>query len=81
MIKKYNGNKNASGTILQSERENRGVSKADLCRKLDLAGININTDELYLMEHNKLMIKDFELIAICKILEIDLNIFKDCIDD
>ena len=45
MIKKYNGNKNASGTILQSERENRGVSKADLCRKLDLAGININTDE------------------------------------
>ena len=81
MIKRYNGNKNVSGFVIHTERKKRGISKIDFCRQLELKGININIDELYLMEHNKLMIKDFELIAICKILNVDLNIFKDCIDD
>jgi len=47
--------------------------------KKNIAGMVIkiaNRDELLLMEKNKLMIKDFELVAICKILKVDLNILK-----
>lgn len=81
MIKKYNEKKNIVGTVIRTAREEKGISKSALSRQLELLGVYINRDELYLMEHNNLMIKDFELIAISKILDIDLNTFKKCLYD
>lgn len=81
MIKKYNNKKNISGSFLKNAREKKKITKAELCKKLELEGVYINRDELLLMEKNQLMIKDFELVAISKILDIDLNNLKDYLED
>ena len=52
------------------------MSKKDLSKELELCGVYINRDELLLIEKNQLLVKDFELIAISKILDIDLNNLK-----
>ncbi len=79
-IKKYYDKKNVAGYVIRKERLKKNIKKVDLCRQLDLIGVSINEDELYLIESNKLPLKDFELIAICKVLGIDLNIMKDLIE-
>lgn len=79
MIKKYNNKKNVAGIYIKKVMKEKGIKKKDLCQKLELCGISINPDELLLMEKDNLMIKDFELIAICKILEIDINKLKEYI--
>ena len=81
MIKKYNNQKNISGTFIKNARESKKMTKAELCKRLELTGVYINRDELLLMEKNQLMIKDFELVAISKILDIDLNNLKDYLED
>ena len=57
------------------------MSKTDLSKKLELKGVNINRDELRLVENNQLLLKDFELVAISVILDIDLNNLKDYLDN
>lgn len=81
MIKKYNNKKNISGILLKEARERKGITKTELCKNLELKGVYINRDELLLMEKNQLMIKDFELVAISVILDIDLNNLKDYLED
>ena len=76
MIKRYNDKKNVSGNIIKQARENKHLTKTEVCRKLELEGVYLNRDELLLMEKNQLMIKDFELIALCYILDIDINNLK-----
>lgn len=65
--KKFNNLKNATGTVIKRAREEK---------ELELCGVYINRDELLLIEKNQLLVKDFELIAISKILDIDLNNLK-----
>lgn len=81
MIKKYNEQKNVAGLVIRTEREKRGVKPTELCRKLELKGIYISREELYRMEHNQMMIKDFEVIAIFQVLHADLNILKNFIEN
>ena len=66
--KKFNNLKNATGTIIKRAREEKKMSKKDLSKELELCGVYINRDELLLIEKNQLLVKDFELIAISKIL-------------
>lgn len=80
MIKKYNDNLNVCGDIIRETRENKQITKVDLCKKLELHGIYIDRNQLYMLEYNQLLIKDFELLAIAKVLDIDLNKLKDLID-
>lgn len=80
MIKRYNDKKNVSGSLIKKIREEKNIGTMDLCRKLELHGIYIDRTELYLLEHNQIMIKDFELLAIAKVLNVDLNEFKNLID-
>ena len=42
-------------------------------RELDLIDVPINPDELYRIERQNMILKDYELIAICMILDIDYN--------
>ena len=49
------------------------MSRADVSRELDLIDIPINPDELYRIEKQIMVLKDYELIAICMILGIDYN--------
>lgn len=81
MLKRYNDKKNISGTLIRRAREEKGMSKVRLSQLLDTYGIYINTDELLRIEKNQLLVKDFELIAIAQILDIDLNQLKKCLED
>lgn len=80
-VKKYKGKKNISGNFIKKVREEKGLTKTDFCKKLELEGVNINRDELLLIEKNQLLVKVFELIAISKVLDIDLNNLKDYLED
>lgn len=81
MLKRYNNKKNISGTLIKKAREDRGMSKIKLSQLLDTYGVYINTDELLRIEKNQVLVKDFELVAIATILDIDLNNLKNYLED
>ena len=72
-MKKFEGKSNAYGKIIEKYRKNKNMSRADVSRELDLIDIPINPDELYRIERQNMILKDYELIAICMILDIDYN--------
>ena len=81
MLKRYNNKKNISGILIRSAREEKGMSKVRLSQLLDTYGIYINTDELLRIEKNHLLVKEFELVAIAQILDIDLTQLKNDLED
>ena len=70
-MRKYNGLPNISGKTIEKYRLEQNMSREDLAEKLQLMGINIDRSHIYRIEIGRVMLKDFELIAICKILNID----------
>ena len=70
-MKKYKGQSNCYGKIIEEYRIKRGLSRADLSREMDLLGVPLSGDEIYRIEKQKMILKDFELISICIILKID----------
>ena len=72
-MKKFEGKSNAYGKIIEKYRKNKNMSRADVSRELDLINIPINPDKLYRIERQTMILKDYELIAICMILGIDYN--------
>lgn len=70
-MKKYDNKANVIGTLLKQHREAKGWNKEDVCRKVQLHGVYIHRVELYRMEQGISIIKDFELIALCEVLDID----------
>ena len=65
-----NGNSNY---LIYGHRNKKGLSKEEVCRRVQLHGVYIHRVELYRMEKGISIIKDFELIALCKVLDIDYN--------
>lgn len=64
------------GGFIKDAREKKNISKADLSIELDLLGVPITAVEIYRMETNRMIIKDFELVALCTALDVDLNDLK-----
>lgn len=76
-MRKYNNEPNITGKIIENARLSKNMSREDLSEKLQLLGIEVDRSFVYRIECQKSILKDFELIAICQILDIDLNTFKD----
>lgn len=72
-MKKFRGKSNCYGDLIEYYRIKRGFSRADLSREMDLLGIPLSGDEIYRIEKQKMILKDFELVAICIILHIDFK--------
>lgn len=72
-IRKLNDNVNIVGTNLKQIREDRGLSQQDLCCKLELLGVTMYKSDIYEIENNKRLVKDFESKAICIALSISLD--------
>ena len=81
MLKRFNGKKNISGILIKEARIQKGITKKRLSEILDTYGVYINPDELLRIEKNKVLVKDFELVAIAQILNIDLNQLKSNLED
>lgn len=80
-MKKYENNKNnVVGKLIRKYRENKNLTKVELCKRLQLHAVYIDSTELKRMEDGRMIIKDFELIALCKELNIDYNELKNLID-
>ena len=72
-MRKYNNKSNISGEIIKQTREAQNISREQLAEKLQLLGINIDRTSILRIESGKVILKDFELISICKILNLDYN--------
>lgn len=72
-MKKYNNKANIIGNLLIEHRKKMNLSKEEVCRRVQLYGIDINRVELYRMEKGMSIVKDFELVALCNVLNIDYN--------
>lgn len=75
-MKRFRGNKNAYGKLIKEYRKQKKFSRNDLSRELDLMEIPMSQDEIYRIESQKLVLKDYELIAICVVLNINFDILK-----
>ena len=72
-MKKFNNKANIIGNLLQEHRKKKDFSKEEVCRRVQLYGIDLHRVELYRMEKGISIVKDFELVALCNVLDIDYN--------
>ena len=77
-FKKINGKSNVIGQNIRKYRKLRQYTQRELSDKIALLGIDIYHSDISLIENNKLFLKDFEIIAFCKVLGISYDqIFED----
>ena len=79
-MKKYENKNNVIGNLIKDYRIRQGLSKSELCRRLQLHAVYLDITELNRMEEGRMIIKDFELIGLCKVLEIDYDDLKKSIE-
>lgn len=79
-MKKYEAkNSNVIGQLVHNYRKFRKLKKVDLCKQLQLHAVYIDSTELKRIEEGKMIVKDFELIAFCKVLDIPYKDLKNVI--
>ena len=78
-MRKYEGKSNLAGEFIETALSRKNMTKEHLCTQLQLYGINIDIRHLYRIIRGTVILKDFELIIICKILDIDYNELKELI--
>ena len=71
--KKSNDKANIIGKNVKKYRTIKGYTQEQLCQKLDLLGINLYHSDIYLIEYNKRIVKDYEAYAFAKVFEISLD--------
>lgn len=75
-MKKFNEYRNIIGPLLKEHREQLNYTKTELSYKLELLGVELDRFELYKIETAKKSVKDFELIALCIVLDINMDELK-----
>ncbi len=80
-MKKFNHCRNVIGNLIKKHREEKHYTKTELSHKLELLGIELDRFELYKIETAKTSVKDFELIGLCIVLDIDFEELKKLVED
>lgn len=62
-IRKIKNNVNIVGQNVKKYRELQKLSQEDLCRKMQLLGVTMYIADIYEIENNKRLVKDFEAKA------------------
>ena len=75
-MRKINGKSNLCGEYLKNKRMEKNLNRSQLEKKLQLLGLSITVDYIYSIETNRIILKDFELIAFSIALDINLNELK-----
>ena len=71
--KKFNEQSNVIGKNIKKYRELMHLSQRELSNKIALLGINIYHSDISQIENQKILLKDFEIIAFCKALHISYD--------
>lgn len=80
-MKKYENDKsNVIGNLIKKYREKNNLNKVELCKMLQLHAVYLTGTELKRIEEGEMIVKDFELIGLCKVLDIDYTELKDTIE-
>lgn len=79
--RKINGNLNIIANNLRKYREERKLSQPDMCRELALLGITMYNNDIYEIEYNKRTVKDYELYAFAKILNVSYDQLFEGVED
>ena len=72
-VRKLNNNLNVIGDNLRKYRKEKHLSQADLTMELNLLGINLHKNDVYMIENNKRTVKDYEIRGFIKILNITFD--------
>ena len=72
-VRKLNNNLNVIGGNLRKCRKERHLSQADLTMELNLLGINLHKNDIYMIENNKRTVKDYEIWGFTKVLNITFD--------
>ena len=79
-MKKYENKKsNVVGNLIKKYRNKKKLKPIQMCKLLELHAVYIDSTELKRIEDGKQIVKDFELIGFCKVLEIDYEELKNSI--
>ena len=76
-MRKINDKSNLAGEYLKECRIKKKINRTDMATQLQLNGLNMTVDEIYRIETSRVILKDFELIAFCIVLDIDFNCLKE----
>ena len=79
-MKKYENKVNVIGDLIKKYRKSKNLSKSEVSRRLQLHAVYIDRIQLYRMETGQMIIKDFELIGLFKVLEIPFDELKNIIE-
>ena len=80
-MKKYDGKKsNVIGNLIKKYREEKGLEKIEVSRMLQLHAVYLDSTELKRIEDGTQIVKDFELIGLCKVLDVNYDDLKNCIE-
>lgn len=72
-VKTLNGNINIIGKNIKKYRKLKKMSQPEIYRQLDLLGVTMYNCDIYEIEYGKKTVKDFEVLAFCKVLGITLE--------
>lgn len=76
--KQLNGQYNIIGSNIKKYRKMREPSQRELANKVTLLGVTLFNSDISRIENNTLFIRDFELKAISKVLNISVSqLFED----
>ena len=77
-VRKINGNYNFIAENLKRIRTEKHFSQADLIRDLNLMGISMYKNDIWRIETNQRIVKDYELWGFVKVLNVQYeDFFKD----
>lgn len=80
-MKKYEGKKsNVIGNLIKKYREEKGLEKIEVSRLLQLHAVYLDSTELKRIEDGTQIVKDFELIGLCKVIDVNYDDLKNCIE-
>lgn len=80
-VRKLNNNLNVIGENLRKYRTEKHLSQANLTMELNLLGINLHKNDIYMIENNKRTVKDYEVWGFMKVLNISYNDLFNGIED
>ena len=72
-VKRLNNKSNIIGSNVKKYRTEHQWTQEELCKKIDLYGINLYHSDIYLIEHNKRIVRDYEALILSKVFGITIN--------
>ena len=72
-LKRINSKMNIIGTNIRKYRLELGYTQEELCKKLELYGLTLYHSDIYLIEYNKKLVRDYEVLAFAKVFNISLE--------